>query len=428
MSDIVIRVEDISKRYRIGLKEQIHDTFGATLADLVCRPIQNLQRLRSLSVFNENGQDSDDVIWALKNISFEVRRGEILGVIGGNGAGKSTLLKILTRITEPTSGRALIQGQVGSLLEVGTGFHPELTGRENVYLNGTVLGMTRREIDRKFDEIVDFSGVEKFIDTPIKRYSSGMKVRLAFSVAAHLETEILLIDEVLAVGDVAFQKKCLGKMNEVAKGGRTILFVSHQMGATSNLCTSVLWIDDGRIAGQGSVESTITSYLKALSRKASTSGPLKRSGTGEARISNVCLLDSKGDPCDVFRMGDKIIAEFDVEFYRSFSSIDLALKINRETEGGLGVGHLHNHDSGFLVEDVSPGKRSFRVEIPECLLYPHLYYLSVYVGTRQSKLDELEDVSDFSMIQSGVSRRTIPFFPSLGVTHLPSRWMETKRP
>lgn len=424
MSDIVIRVEDISKRYRIGLREQMHDTLGAALADFVCRPIQNFQRLRSLSVFSENGQDSDDTIWALRDVSFEVRRGEILGIIGRNGAGKSTLLKILTRITEPTSGRAWMRGQVGSLLEVGTGFHAELTGRENVYLNGTVLGMNRREIDRKFDEIVDFSGVERFIDTPIKRYSSGMKVRLAFSVAAHFEPEILLIDEVLAVGDAAFQKRCLGKMNEVAKAGRTILFVSHRMGAISNLCTSALWIDDGRIAEQGSVESTISSYLKASSSKSSKSGPIERSGTGEARISNVCLLDSNGDPCDMFRMGQTIIAEFDVEFHRRFASIELSLQIKRASHGGLNVGHLLNQDSGFPLEDILPGKRSFRVEIPGCLLYPDLYCLSVCVRHGGTKLDELEDVFDFSMIQSNVSKRTKPFFSSLGVTHLPSRWME----
>ncbi len=235
MSDIAIRVENLSKRYRIGLKEEMHDTFAASMMDFVRRPLENLRRLRRLSQFKENGHEPEDIIWALKDVSFEVKRGEVVGLIGRNGAGKSTLLKILSNITYPTSGRVQMHGRVSSLLEVGTGFHPELTGRENIYLNGTILGMTKAEIDRKLDEILDFAGVEEFIDTPVKRYSSGMKVRLAFSVAAHLEPEILVVDEVLAVGDAEFQNKCLGKMGEVAKGGRTVLFVSHNMGAIRSL-------------------------------------------------------------------------------------------------------------------------------------------------------------------------------------------------
>ncbi|MGD9857227.1 MAG: ABC transporter ATP-binding protein, partial [Planctomycetaceae bacterium] len=209
MSQPAITVENLSKAYRIGLKEEIPDTLLSAATSVLRAPLKNLKRLRSLDTYSTNG-DAEDIVWALKDVSFEVQEGEVLGVIGRNGAGKSTLLKILSRITKPTSGRAIIRGRVSSLLEVGTGFHPELSGRENVYMNGTILGMTKREIDRKFDEIVDFSGVEKFLDTPIKRYSSGMKVRLAFAVAAHLEPEILIIDEVLAEGDAEFQSKCLG--------------------------------------------------------------------------------------------------------------------------------------------------------------------------------------------------------------------------
>ena len=215
MNNPAIQVEHLGKRYRIGSREDELDTLGERLWSWVRSPLQNYRRLRSLSHFSENGE-SADVIWALRDISFSVSQGEALGVIGRNGAGKSTLLKVLSRITPPTTGRVVLGGRVASLLEVGTGFHPELTGRENVYLNGSILGMTRPEIDRKFDEIVAFSGIEKFIDTPVKRYSSGMRVRLAFSVAAHLEPEILLIDEVLAVGDAEFQRKCLGKMKDVA--------------------------------------------------------------------------------------------------------------------------------------------------------------------------------------------------------------------
>ena len=264
MSDTAIRVQNLSKRYRIGLKEEIHDTLVGTVVGFFKRPVQNLRRLRRLSTFSENSREAEDVIWALKNVSLDVKQGEVLGIIGRNGAGKSTLLKILSRITEPTRGRVEIYGRVSSLLEVGTGFHPELTGRENVFLNGAVLGMSRTEIERKFDEIVDFSGVERFIDTPVKRYSSGMQVRLAFAVAAHLEPEVLLVDEVLAVGDAEFQQKCLGKMERVARGGRTVAFVSHNMNAVQTLCSRAIWLESGTIVGQGEVTEQVEAYLNSV--------------------------------------------------------------------------------------------------------------------------------------------------------------------
>ena len=239
---IVIKVEHISKCYRIGLKETMQDSFLSTIGGFIKNPLKNYRNYRSLYNFDDINPDQNespsDVIWAVRDISFEVQEGEIVGIIGVNGAGKSTLLKILSKITAPTSGRVTIRGRVSSLLEVGTGFHPELTGRENVYLNGTILGMRKKEIDRKFDEIVDFSGIEKFIDTPVKRYSSGMKVRLAFAVAAHLEPEILIIDEVLAVGDARFQKKCMDKMKEVGQHGRTVLFVSHSIAVDPVMCAN----------------------------------------------------------------------------------------------------------------------------------------------------------------------------------------------
>lgn len=264
MSDIAIRVEDLSKAYRIGLKQETADTMAGMLTSWLRKPLRNFQRLRRLNTFQTNG-DGDDIIWALKDVSFDVKRGEVLGIIGRNGAGKSTLLKILSRITEPTRGRATIHGRVSSLLEVGTGFHPELTGRENVYLNGTILGMKKAEIDRKFDEIIDFSGVEKFLDTPVKRYSSGMKVRLAFAVAAHLEPEILIIDEVLAVGDAEFQKKCLGKMQDVAEGeGRTVLFVSHNMGAVRSLCSRCMLLQAGSCSFIGSTNEVVNTYMHSI--------------------------------------------------------------------------------------------------------------------------------------------------------------------
>lgn len=250
MPEPIIRVSNLAKRYRLGAAEKGYKTFREAIIDGVRAPWRNLQKLRSLTKFSDNpaANQEDDVIWALKDVSFEVREGEVLGIIGRNGAGKSTLLKILSRITEPTSGFVEIHGRVSSLLEVGVGFHPELTGRENIFLNGAILGMQKREIQQKFDEIVSFAEIEKFIDTPVKRYSSGMYVRLAFAVAAHLEPEVLLVDEVLAVGDLSFQKKCLGKMEDVAKGGRTVLFVSHSMPSILKLCHRTILLENNTIS------------------------------------------------------------------------------------------------------------------------------------------------------------------------------------
>ena len=260
MSDTVIKVENLSKQYRIGAKEG-YRTFRETLVDAAKAPIQGIQKL-----FNSKSKIQNsklETIWALKDVSFEVKRGEVVGIIGRNGAGKSTLLKILSRITEPTKGRVELRGRVGSLLEVGTGFHPELTGHENIYLYGAILGMDRWEVSRKFDEIVAFAELEKFIDTPVKRYSSGMYMRLAFAVAAHLESEILLVDEVLAVGDAAFQKKCLGKMGDVSKKGRTVLFVSHNIGSIQRLCSSVILIEQGELNNSGSPIEVTEFYLQS---------------------------------------------------------------------------------------------------------------------------------------------------------------------
>ncbi len=265
-SEIAIKAEHISKCYRLGLKEDLHDTFGVSVWNFLKSPLRNFQKYRSLYNFDDmqTSQDnsSSDVLWALKDVSFEVKVGEVVGIIGFNGAGKSTLLKILSRITPPTTGKAFIRGKVCSLLEVGTGFHPDLTGRENVYLNGTILGMRKKEIDGKFDEIVDFSGVEKFLDTPVKRYSSGMRVRLAFAVAAHLDPEILLIDEVLAVGDAKFQKKCLNKMQDVSQQGRTVLFVSHNMPSISRLCPRTILLSTGGVMADGPTHEILDVYLQ----------------------------------------------------------------------------------------------------------------------------------------------------------------------
>lgn len=263
MSDVAIGVKGLGKRYKIGKLQRRHDTLRDRIADA---SLFNLFKRRNGGAATQSGSQGD-TIWALKDVSFDVRRGEVIGIIGRNGAGKSTLLKILSRITEPTEGYVDINGRVASLLEVGTGFHQELTGRENIYLNGAILGMKKEEIERKFDEIVAFAEVEKFIDTPVKRYSSGMHLRLAFSVAAHLEPEILLIDEVLAVGDVAFQRKCLGKMSKDALQGRTVLFVSHNMQAVRTLCNKTLLIQDGRLHSFGDSDAIVEAYLQASTRR-----------------------------------------------------------------------------------------------------------------------------------------------------------------
>ncbi len=273
MSDIAIRVENLGKMFRIGGKSERYKTFRDTLAGF----------------FRKTGarrQAKNEPFWALKDVSFEINRGEVVGVIGRNGAGKSTLLKVLSRITEPTNGSAEIHGRVGSLLEVGTGFHPELTGRENVFLNGAILGMKRTEIDRNFDDIVAFAELERFVDTPVKHYSSGMYLRLAFSVAAHLNTQILLVDEVLAVGDARFQKKCLGKMEDVAKNGRTVVFVSHNMSAIKNLCRTGILLANGKMAVTGDIAKAIYGYQNAF-EESSTAGTPNRNRVSLDRI-HIC--------------------------------------------------------------------------------------------------------------------------------------------
>lgn len=258
MSSIAIKVSDLSKKYRIGVREKRSDTLLGKVGNLLKSPVSNFRRLQSMSKF---GADDENVHWALRDINFQVEEGEVLGIIGHNGAGKSTLLKILSRITPPSSGEIEITGRVSSLLEVGTGFHPELTGRDNIYMNGTIHGMRKKEISSKLEEIIAFSGIEKYIDTPVKFYSSGMKVRLGFAVAAHLEPEILVIDEVLAVGDAEFQKKCLSKMDDVSKGGRTVLFVSHDMSAIRKICPQTLLLNKGTVISKGETGTIIDSYL-----------------------------------------------------------------------------------------------------------------------------------------------------------------------
>ncbi len=301
MSNIVINVENLSKRYLIGQQRSKEEGLRHVFEDRVRAPLRWIR-----SGFRGNGVRHEE-FWALREVNFDVSQGDVVGIIGRNGAGKSTLLKILSRVTEPTIGRVRIKGRVASLLEVGTGFHPELTGRENVHLNGAILGMRRAEIKRKFDEIVAFAEVERFLDTPVKRYSSGMQVRLAFAVAAHLEPEILVVDEVLAVGDAAFQKKCLGKMGNVVSEGRTVLFVSHNLAAVEQLCGKGVTLENGRVKYVGTQSDAIASYLSTGDEQRTTLGDREdRNGTGEIRVEAIEIVDELGKPLDTAVSGQAI--------------------------------------------------------------------------------------------------------------------------
>jgi lipopolysaccharide transport system ATP-binding protein len=329
LGNVAIRAENLSKRFLLGQKVR-YKTLRDTLAHSVRGPVRRFR-----SIFHGVGGDSTeesqkDYIWALKNVSFKISHGEAVGIIGRNGAGKSTLLKIISRITAPTSGWAKIHGRVGSLLEVGTGFHPELTGRENIFLNGAILGMRKHEIINKFDAIVAFAELEKFIDTPVKYYSSGMYIRLAFAVAAHLETEILLIDEVLAVGDLAFQKKCLAKMGDVAMAGQTVLFVSHSMGAISQLCSTCIWVNGGTIEAVGPTRSVVLAYIRSNSALDGTAqAAFDENPRKEAQLRCVKLLNEERIITQKFDCDRAIFIELLVQVHKSLPNLYGYLEISK---------------------------------------------------------------------------------------------------
>jgi lipopolysaccharide transport system ATP-binding protein len=378
MSDVVIHVDNLGKRYRIGERERY-----LALRDVLTRAIKTPARLfrpRKSASSNGNGNGDHSHIWALKDVSFDIRQGEVVGIIGRNGAGKSTLLKILARVTKPTSGHAEIRGRMGTLLEVGTGFHPELSGRENVFLSGAILGMSKDEIRRKFDEIVDFAEVEKFIDTPLKHYSTGMQMRLAFAVAAHLEPEILLVDEVLSVGDIEFQKKCLGKMGDVAKSGRTILFVSHQMNQIRRLCERVVWIDSGAVRAQGLTGSVLADYESACSNTEKT----REGGRGKSaavRFLSWEIGDPGSEPRHVVDTTGPVTVRFTVE-------------INKPIRSGHHGVVLYNSEGlmiwGTAAENLrlEPGIQELTFELSTLPLKPGVYHwmVSLWDGGREEDL------------------------------------------
>jgi len=395
-----IRVENLGKQYLLGEFER-YSTLRETIARAVTRPALRLaHRLRTAllpaprSPLPAPGSplpapcSQPEFIWALRDVSFEVQHGEVLGIIGPNGAGKSTLLKILSRITEPTTGYAEIHGRVGSLLEVGTGFHPELTGRENVYLNGAILGMSRAEIRRKFDDIVSFAGVEKFIDTPVKRYSSGMQVRLAFAVAAHLDPEILIIDEVLAVGDAEFQKRCLGKMDEVSRSGRTILFVSHNMAAVEGLCTRAVWLEDGAVRLLGLTTEVVSAYLSRnqtlcadIDLRASHNGRAKRTGV----IQRVLVRGPNGEPTNQVPVG----GELRLIMQASPSALirDAAISIRLYSQRGDRVMTLSSEHQYPARLSLCPGTQVC-VDLRNCRLLPGTYSAVMAVKDRSMVIQQ----------------------------------------
>jgi lipopolysaccharide transport system ATP-binding protein len=384
-----IVVDGLTKRYRLG------EAGGRTLREALSTGVRRLARRRA-------GQERRD-FWALDGVSFEVDLGQIVGVVGNNGAGKSTLLKILSRITEPTSGSARYQGRIGSLLEVGTGFHPELSGRDNIYLNGAILGMSRKEIARRFDEIVAFAETEAFIDTPVKRYSSGMYLRLAFAVAAHLDTEILFVDEVLAVGDVAFQKKCLTRMGEVAHGGRTVLFVSHNLTAVQSLCQRVIWLQGGKIAGDGPSRDVLSRYLRASTGFGSSTDRNWRAGEGpsggEVEVRRACIAPIDGDSGAPIAVDTSFAVDFSLLVKSAGAPIAVSLQLYDER--------------GLLIFDAGPpgppepwaeGMHRVRCEIPRNLLNDGSYRLGVEVREAGASVLCVPDLLHFDVVDSEAER------------------------
>lgn len=405
MSEDAVIVENLSKSYLIGHRHSSERNFKyKALRDVIGQEIRNFARKASDVVRGRQIVQGDEVeeFHALSDVNFSVKQGEVLGIVGRNGAGKSTLLKVLSRITEPTKGRVILRGRVSSLLEVGTGFHPELTGRENIFLNGAVLGMTRREIRAKFDEIVSFAEVEKFLDTPVKHYSSGMYVRLAFAVAAHLEPEILIVDEVLAVGDAEFQKKCLGKMDEVSrKQGRTVLFVSHNMDAVAKLCTRAIYFESGRVRSEGDVESVLSNYLSSQSSSprvidwTQTRREQYLPAASKARLTKA----SPSDEAESWSLpfGQLLSIDLSIEAQPSISEIDVYVEFN--SVRGFELATWSNKCSAVTLP-VRPGKNTFRIRFSHLHLLPGQYFLGISLVSKEKVEDYISHAVSFEVISS----------------------------
>jgi lipopolysaccharide transport system ATP-binding protein len=423
-SDTVIRVEKLSKRYLVGHQAQREETH-TTLRDVLGRKARNFARRAADLVRGRQIVQGDEVeeFWALQNVSFKVKRGEVLGIIGRNGAGKSTLLKILSRITEPTEGRVLLRGRVASLLEVGTGFHPELTGRQNIFLNGAILGMTRDEIRKKFDQILAFAEVEKFIDTPVKRYSSGMYVRLAFAVAAHLEPEILVVDEVLAVGDAEFQKKCLGKMDEVSRReGRTVLLVSHNMGALTTLCRLAIWLDRGSIRQQGVIRDVVGDYLvhgapsrERLVKLSEFPRAYVDDNEDRLRLQYIEWL------CDLpLQHGEPVKARIHFKTRSPLEDVSLTVGFSH-LEGTRLLSYDSDLQDGFRPSRPRPGAYSVDIEVSSFPLVPGIYKLDIMCRSGDShSLDYLPAAIQLEVVAGPTTPGYL--FQSFGGVRGASKW------
>jgi lipopolysaccharide transport system ATP-binding protein len=421
MAAPAIRVEQISKLYRIGAAQsEEYQTLRDTLARAALAPAR---RIAALLRGSESSAPSAEDHWALRDVSFDVQPGEVVGIVGRNGAGKSTLLKILTGITEPTSGRVQLRGRVGSLLEVGTGFHPELTGRENIFLNGAILGMTRVEIRRKFDEIVAFAEIDRFLDTPVKRYSSGMHIRLGFAVAAHLNPEILLVDEVLAVGDAAFQKKCLGKMDEVSHTGRTILFVSHNMAAVKSLCTRGVLLEGGRVACEGSIDEVVDKYLLA-GTDMSTTGCIPdgapRIGNGKARFRTVRMTDDTGRPVTELYYGQPLRVTFACEILEDIP--DAHFEVSISALDGTHVVCSMTGDGGRPALPLKRGLETVTVELDVALL-PRQYSIDLAIHHDSATIDLVQRTLDFTVLKvAQKSANSFRWTRARGYVAAPAEW------
>lgn len=425
MSEIVVQIDGLSKSYRLGVigAKRLVDDVSRHWARLRGKPDPLSKVTHTES--NEGGIKSlSEELWALRDVSLEVKRGEILGIIGRNGAGKSTLLKVLSRVTAPTTGEVRVKGRIASLLEVGTGFHPELTGRENVYLNGAILGMTKAEIKKRFDEIVDFSGIEKFIDTPVKRYSSGMYVRLAFSVAAHLEPEIMIVDEVLAVGDAAFRAKCLGKMQSVNReDGRTVLFVSHDMASVEALCRRGVVMEAGHLAFDGDVSEAVNRYLRPLDlqTEANELEDRRRTGIGGAKVLSIRFEDDEGNPRTHFRMGEPlnilVKARFDSPLENPIFGVNLV------TDRGVMVADCRSSHYGFMPGSIC-GEVEYRMRMPKLSLYPRTYIAEPWVCEREGTpdLDWVHEAAAFAVTANPDYLGGATVNSGHGIAHLPTEW------
>jgi len=421
----IVKVHNLSKRYVIGRPREEYSTLRDSIASACTAPFRALR-----ARFNGTTHDppSGVAVWALRDISFEVMPGEVMGVVGRNGAGKSTLLKILSRITDPTVGEAELYGRIGSLLEVGTGFHQELTGRENIFLNGAILGMKRAEIKRKFDEIVAFAGVDQFIDTPIKRYSSGMYVRLAFAVAAYLETEILLVDEVLAVGDAAFQKRCIGKIGDAAREGRTVLFVSHNMSTVESLCHSCLHIADGQLTAQGPPGEIIGRYMVFGAEAGVGVRNLRvhpgRRRDSEAIMSSIALYSAGPEPVSTLRMGAPLSIQIS---YTSERALRPVLGVGIKTVYGAPIFNVSDRVAQQLASCPAATRGTVICQIPEVALLPGTYLVDLWLGDAASDYDVISDAISFEVLPADLLRTGRLPSPMFGPVFCRANWRLTEQ-